>query len=149
VHSAHATSPRPLRRAAAAVSAAVLAGVLLGTVPVEAPAASAQSSQGCNAATRIGAAPPALSMLQSELAWTITKGAGVTVAVVDSGVDAGHVDLRGQVLPGLDLVDQVGEIGQATHHSRCRGLGRCRQHHRAADGQDGRQCTDLKRLPTL
>lgn len=36
-------------------------------------------------------------------AWGITKGAGVTVAVVDSGVDAALGDLRGQVLAGADF----------------------------------------------
>lgn len=35
--------------------------------------------------------------------WAVTKGAGVTVAVIDSGVKASLGDLRGQVLPGLDL----------------------------------------------
>ncbi|QCQ17794.1 S8 family serine peptidase [Microbacterium sp. RG1] len=104
MRSAHATSARPLGRVAAAVSAAALAGVLLGAVPVEAPAASAQSSQGCNAATRIGAAPPALSMLQSDLAWTITRGAGVTVAVVDSGVLAINPHLVDAFAGGVNLV---------------------------------------------
>ncbi len=42
-------------------------------------------------------------------AWTYAAGAGVTVAVIDSGVDAGHKDLQGQVLPGLDLVDPNGD----------------------------------------
>ncbi|MEV6631708.1 type VII secretion-associated serine protease mycosin [Actinoplanes sp. NPDC051470] len=42
-------------------------------------------------------------------AWTWSQGAGVTVAVIDSGVDARQVDLRGQVLPGLDLVDTEGD----------------------------------------
>jgi type VII secretion-associated serine protease mycosin len=42
-------------------------------------------------------------------AWTHTTGAGVTVAVIDSGVDAKHVDLQGQVLPGLDLVEARGD----------------------------------------
>jgi type VII secretion-associated serine protease mycosin len=41
-------------------------------------------------------------------AWAYSSGAGITVAVIDSGVDAHHVDLDGQVLPGLDLVDPKG-----------------------------------------
>ncbi|GGL03502.1 type VII secretion-associated serine protease [Mangrovihabitans endophyticus] len=41
-------------------------------------------------------------------AWSYASGAGVTVAVIDSGVDAHHVDLDGQVLRGLDLVDPSG-----------------------------------------
>ncbi|MEV6600488.1 type VII secretion-associated serine protease mycosin [Actinoplanes sp. NPDC051346] len=41
-------------------------------------------------------------------AWTYSAGEGVTVAVIDSGVEASHVDLRGQVLKGLDLVDPSG-----------------------------------------
>ncbi|HEY3632156.1 MAG TPA: S8 family serine peptidase [Jatrophihabitantaceae bacterium] len=37
--------------------------------------------------------------------WKVSEGAGVKVAVLDSGVKGSLGDLRGQVLPGVDLTD--------------------------------------------
>ncbi|MDI6104785.1 S8 family serine peptidase [Actinoplanes sp. NEAU-A12] len=53
-------------------------------------------------------------------AWQASTGTGITVAVIDSGVDAAHPDLAGQILPGIDLVADVEGVstdpnGHGTH----------------------------------
>ena len=43
-----------------------------------------------------------LNMLNAEAAWSVTRGAGVTVAVIDSGVNPDISDLAGSVITGPD-----------------------------------------------
>ncbi|MGP9020573.1 type VII secretion-associated serine protease mycosin [Streptomyces sp. BR1] len=50
-----------------------------------------------------------LDAMQAEDMWKVSTGKGVTVAVVDTGVDDSLADLQGQVLPGLDLSKQGGD----------------------------------------
>ncbi|MEU2876947.1 type VII secretion-associated serine protease mycosin [Streptomyces sp. NPDC007070] len=51
-----------------------------------------------------------LDAMQAEQMWQTSTGKGVTVAVIDSGVDPGNPDLKGRVLPGKDLApDEAGD----------------------------------------
>ncbi|MEU6929104.1 type VII secretion-associated serine protease mycosin [Streptomyces sp. NPDC046374] len=44
-----------------------------------------------------------LDAMKADDMWKVSKGEGVVVAVIDSGVDKSIPDLRGQVLPGKDF----------------------------------------------
>ncbi len=45
-------------------------------------------------------------------AWNTTRGAGVTIAIIDTGVDGAHVDLRGAVVGGTDVSGTGSADGQ-------------------------------------
>ncbi|MER7416646.1 S8 family serine peptidase [Micromonospora peucetia] len=84
--------PRPKLRLAVAALALVVGA---GSGPLAAPApARADTVRGLQWY---------LDTLKIPQAHKITKGEGVTVAVIDSGVDASLPDLRGQILPGKGL----------------------------------------------
>lgn len=80
------------------------------SLPLTAPVAGASAlvlpSAACTPETTVYTpdVPPALEQLNSELAWQVATGRGITVAVVDSGVAAGNAHLGAAVLPGVSLV---------------------------------------------
>jgi len=60
----------------------------------------ADARDGCTEAEVLPDRSAPLAYLQTDLAWTVTRGAGVTVAVVDSGVDRTNAHLADAMAPG-------------------------------------------------
>lgn len=92
----HVMTPRaapPLRTAASALLALVLVACCLGSGLFTAPAAQADEWRD----KQYWLAESGITK-----AWEVSKGAGVKVAVIDSGVDAQHPDLKGAVAGGYD-----------------------------------------------
>ena len=52
-----------------------------------------------------------LDQVRAEETWSTTRGEGATVAVLDTGVDLGHPDLAGQLVPGATFVCEEGHEG--------------------------------------
>ncbi|MEK2488486.1 type VII secretion-associated serine protease mycosin [Kitasatospora purpeofusca] len=55
-----------------------------------------------------------LDAMKATEVWQISKGQGVTVAVIDSGFKLDHPDLAGQLLPGKDFSGLPGGVGSFT-----------------------------------
>lgn len=100
---------RTTRAALAALTAAVFA--VLPATPAQADA--------------IRARQWGIEALNTDRAWQTTRGEGITVAVLDTGVDETHPDLAGNVLPGKDLIGfgaRRGDDAWARHGTAMAGI---------------------------
>ena len=106
-------------RAARLGCAAVLACGPLAVLAAAAPAAAAGQCA-APATTVVHDVPAQQIRLDPQRAWPLTRGQGVTVAVVDTGVDASDPQLAGHVLKGSDT---VASAGTGRGDSDCEGHG--------------------------
>jgi subtilisin family serine protease len=105
---------RPLRRLGVLSGLAVPLG-LLAAAGGQAPAAASGVPSSLAAAVR-EAELPALEAIGAPAAWRLSRGQGVTVGVLDTGVGAGAPDLTGTVTSGPDYTAGVDPPGYQPPH---------------------------------
>jgi subtilisin family serine protease len=57
-----------------------------------------------------------LQTINAPVAWNTSVGSGVTVAILDSGIDATHPDLVGQLVPGWNFYDNNSNTADVNGH---------------------------------
>lgn len=57
-----------------------------------------------------------LPKIQAPLAWDFSTGAGVIVAILDTGVDSNHPDLRNNLVPGWNFYDNNSDTTDVQGH---------------------------------
>ncbi|MET8355386.1 type VII secretion-associated serine protease mycosin [Micromonospora sp. NPDC005171] len=118
-------SATPSRRALRGVLSGALAALLGAGLVAPSPATAAPPLCGPSGAEGLTQTPWALRRLEPSSAWPLSRGAGVTVAVIDSGVSAAHPLLKGQVLEGRDfngLPARKGQCDEAGHGTLIAGI---------------------------
>jgi type VII secretion-associated serine protease mycosin len=117
---------RHIRRIGARALAGLFAACAGVVVPLAAPGVAVAAPAACGPSfpDKLTNTPWPLQRLHPELAWPMTKGDGVVVAVIDSGVSTTHPSLKDQVLPGKDflLAGGVGDCDQAAHGTFVAGI---------------------------
>ncbi|MEO5711420.1 MAG: S8 family serine peptidase [Nocardioidaceae bacterium] len=93
-----------MTRRAAAVGSAALVGLV--ALPLGTPAAGAVEPPKCEVGKTqyVDDSSYAIASIGVPQAWSLSTGQGVTVAVVDSGVDPGNAHLQGAMVPGASFV---------------------------------------------
>ncbi|MFF2376093.1 S8 family serine peptidase [Streptomyces xiamenensis] len=157
------TSAHPARGGTAAAAARRRAAILLGLTaaltlapltPLAPPgtAGTALAAEPCRqevtgADLPDGGPHPLIDLLGLRQTWDLATGAGVTVAVVDSGVDARHPDLADAVVTGSEYVMVPAEQGFARStpapEQDCEGHGTAVAGLIAADRTEGDRMTGV------
>jgi type VII secretion-associated serine protease mycosin len=89
-----------------------------GAAPAKSPAEAPGPLCGPTYPNQLSEPPWPLRRLEPSAAWPVSRGTGVVVAVIDSGVSRTHPKLDGKVLPGLDLLRpgaSAGDCDDAGH----------------------------------
>ncbi|WP_018347911.1 type VII secretion-associated serine protease mycosin [Longispora albida] len=110
-------------------SSAALLTVALATSLIAVPATPASAvppNKECGRAQQkahpLAQQPWAMQRLRPQNVWPLTRGQGVIVAVIDSGVNDEHPKLAGKVLPGNDFTATGGQCDAYFHGTFIAGL---------------------------
>jgi subtilisin family serine protease len=97
-----------MRRSSRPPVVVLAAGALLVLAALAAPAAAVGSDPGLSQQW-------ALRQIGAPAAWSTSVGAGIPIAVIDTGIEKGHEDLRDQLAAAVTCVDTGGDPARCTN----------------------------------